>query len=124
MTKSVLVPIIACCAMCFGCGGNGSVPPPVADFSISVSPASVSTQVGGTTMPVTVSLNAQNGFTGAVTVSISGFPNGINSSPAAPFMLSPGTTQQVTFQRSQRPERLRWNFKARAGRFRTAEMQR
>jgi glycoprotein endo-alpha-1,2-mannosidase len=62
-----------------------------------ISPASVSTQVGGTSAPVTVSLNSVNGFTGAVNVTVSGFPNGINSSPVSPFMLSPGTSQQVTF---------------------------
>jgi glycoprotein endo-alpha-1,2-mannosidase len=81
-----------------GCGSSSpSPPPPAADFSIEISPASVSTQVGGTTLPVSVSLKAVNGFTGMVTVTASGFPNGINSSPAASFMLTAGTPQQVTF---------------------------
>jgi len=71
--------------------------PAVVDFSIFVSPASIATRVGGTTSPVTVSLNAANGFSGTVNVTVSGFPNGINSSPASSFTLSPGTTQQVTF---------------------------
>jgi hypothetical protein len=57
----------------------------------------ISTQVGGTTLPVTVSLTPQNGFTGSATVSVSGFPNGINPSPAASFMLTSGTPQQLTF---------------------------
>jgi len=87
--------------LCFlnGCGAASSPPspPPAADFSIEISPASVSTQVGGTTLPVSVSLKAVNGFTGMVTVTASGFPNGINSSPAASFMLTDGTTQRVTF---------------------------
>ena len=38
-----------------------------------------------------------NGFTGSVTVSVSGFPNGIDPSPTSPFTLSIGTPQQVTF---------------------------
>jgi len=32
-----------------------------------------------------------------VTVTVSGFPGGISSSPASPFILSPGTPQPVTF---------------------------
>jgi glycoprotein endo-alpha-1,2-mannosidase len=81
-----------------GCGSSSPHPLPLAaDFSIVISPASVSTQVGGTTSPVTVSLIPQNGFTGPVTVSVSGFPNGINPSPAASFMLTSGTPQQVSF---------------------------
>ena len=99
MKKSPLL-IIAICSLCLlnACGTSSpALPPPAADLSIAISPALISTQVGGTTSPVTVSLNPQNGFTGPVTVSVSGFPNGINSSPASPFMLSPGTTQQVSF---------------------------
>jgi hypothetical protein len=53
--------------------------------------------VGGTSAPVTVTLNAVNGFTSVVSVTISGFPNGINSSPASPFTLTAGMSQQVTF---------------------------
>jgi hypothetical protein len=46
---------------------------------------------------VSVSLNPVNGFTGAVKVTASGFPNGINSSPASSFTLTAGIPQQVTF---------------------------
>lgn len=98
MKKSSIILTLACClSILNGCGGGSSSPPPAQDFSISVSPSSVSTQVGGTTSPVTVSVTALNGFTSAVTVTSSGFPNGINSSLAAPFTLSPGMTQTVTF---------------------------
>ncbi len=69
-------------------------------FSIAVSPSSVSTQVGATTSPVTVSLNPVNGFTGTATITVSGFPLGINSSPASSFTVSAGATQQVTFSAS------------------------
>jgi len=78
------------------CGGSSS-PPLSPDFSVSLSSSSVATQVGGTTAPLTVSVNALNGFTGQVSVSIGGFPSGINSSPSSPFMVSPGTPQQITF---------------------------
>jgi glycoprotein endo-alpha-1,2-mannosidase len=82
-----------------GCGGSspGPPPPPLQDFSISVSPSSVSTQVGGTTQPVVVSLTPLNGFIGPVTVTLSGFPDGIASSPPSPFTLSTGTNQSFTF---------------------------
>jgi len=81
-----------------GCGTSLSAPqPPTPDFSIAISPSSVSTQVGAITSPVTVSLNAVNGFTGTVTVTVSGFPLGIDSSPASSFILSPGAPQRVTF---------------------------
>jgi glycoprotein endo-alpha-1,2-mannosidase len=99
MNKSPLL-LISICSLCLlnGCGSSSPPPPPpAADFSIAVSPSSVSTQVGATTSPVIVSLNPQNGFTGPVTVTVSGFPNGIHPSPAAPFMLTSGTPQQVTF---------------------------
>src|SRR5215813_4123570 len=51
-----------------GCGGGAAPPPPPPDFSLSVSPSSVSAQVGTTTAPVIISVNAQPGFSGSVTV--------------------------------------------------------
>jgi len=85
--------------MLTACGGGSSSvsPPPTPDFSISISAVSVSTQVGSTSAPIIVSLTPQNGFANSVTVTVSGFPNGINASPASPFALVPGTTQSVTF---------------------------
>jgi glycoprotein endo-alpha-1,2-mannosidase len=79
------------------CGGGSSSPPLSPDFSVGLSTTSVSTQVGGTTAPVTVSVNALNGFAGQVSVTVSGFPMGINSLPSSSFMVSPGTPQQITF---------------------------
>jgi hypothetical protein len=98
--KKYLMFGIASCIVYFltGCGSSQSPPPPmVPDFGISVSPPSVSTVVGSTTMPVSVALTVLNGFTGAVNVTVSGFPMGINALPAATFMLSAGMPQQITF---------------------------
>ena len=97
MKSFASLPFIFFLLLLTGCGGGTSPPPPPQEFSIDVSPSTISTQVGATTSPVTVSLNLQNGFKGSVTVNVSGFPKGIDSSPASSFMLSPGTTQQVTF---------------------------
>ena len=89
------------CLVFAACGGGSSAPPvqtpPTPDFRIAISPVSVSTQVGGTTAPITVSLVSQYGFTAPVTVTLSGFPYGIHASPASPFVLSSAATQQVTF---------------------------
>jgi len=96
--KTFLVALFFGPSLLAGCGGSSSPPPPAtADFSIDVFPASTSTRVGGTSSPVTVSLNAVNGFTGAVGVTVNGLPNGINSSASSSFMLTAGTPQQVAF---------------------------
>jgi glycoprotein endo-alpha-1,2-mannosidase len=79
------------------CGDGTSSPPSTPDFTLSVSPGSVSAEVGRTTSPFTVSVNGQNGFSGAVNITIDGFPNGIQPSPTPPLSLSPGATQQVAF---------------------------
>jgi hypothetical protein len=81
------------------CSAVVSAPPTPhpADFAISVTPSSVSTQVGGTPAPVAVSLTPRNGFAGQVTVTLSGLPLGVVSSPASPFTMSIGTTQSVAF---------------------------
>jgi hypothetical protein len=79
-----------------GCGAASQLPPP-SDFTIAVSPSSVSAQVGGTTSPITVSLISRNESMTPVTVSLSGFPLGINALPSSSFMVTPGTPQQVTF---------------------------
>ena len=95
-----------CLAVLFlsACGEGGSPPSPsssppksTGDFSLSISASSLSTQVGGTTSPVTLSVTGQNGFTGAVSFDLEGFPQGITSSPASPFSVSGGGSQQVTF---------------------------
>ena len=74
-----------------------SPPPPVADFSIAVSPNSTSSVVGGVTMPVTISVTPQNGFSGTVNVTLQGVPQGISVSPAAPLSIAAGGSQNITF---------------------------
>ena len=85
------------------CGGVTSTPspppelPPGADFSISLSTSSASTEVGGQTSPVTVSVTGINGFNLSVGVAVYGIPEGIASSPTAPFSVAAGSSQQLTF---------------------------
>jgi hypothetical protein len=78
-----------------GCGGSGSSTP-AADFSITVSPASLATAEGGTTAAATVTIAALNGFTGSVSVSIAGLPPGATAKPGFPVLIGPGAKQQFS----------------------------
>src|SRR3989442_344107 len=91
----------ACAALIvlIGCGGSSAPPPPppAPDFSISVSPSSVSIGVGGITSPVTISVNAKNGFARSVDIQLQGIPQEVTSSPSSSFSLAAGASQAVTF---------------------------
>src|SRR6185436_10601792 len=64
--------------------------PPAPDFSMSASPASVTAAQNDTTT-TTVSVSPQNGFSGAVTLGVSGLPAGATAS----FATNPTTTSSV-----------------------------
>jgi hypothetical protein len=66
------------------------------DFTLEVTPADISSRIGGTSTSFEISATAQNGFHGDVLVGLSGLPAGATSLPVAPFQLSVGTTQAVT----------------------------
>ena len=78
------------------CGG-GSATHPTPDFSLAVLPSSVSAAVGATTSPVTISVDAETGFSGPVSVALQGLPQGVTVSPSSSFSLSAGASQQITF---------------------------
>lgn len=80
---------------CGGGGGGGTGPPLEPDFSLAVSPTSQSVNAGGSAS-VSLSANAENGFSGQINVQISGVPAGVTASPNA-ITLEAGTSQQVTF---------------------------
>jgi hypothetical protein len=83
-----------------GCGGGGSsiAPPLPPSFSISISQANLS-MAPGTTATVNVSLVPQNGFTGAVNITVSNLPMGVTTSPPSPISLTSGS-QMITFSAS------------------------
>ena len=101
----MLAGIRCACAFCFavlasftvGCGGGGgggAQPlPPVADFSISISPGSLSVAQGTTSAPVAISITPQNGFTGSVQVTLSGVP----AKPSGAFSVAVGQSANVLF---------------------------
>lgn len=75
-----------------GSGGGTSVTP---DFAVSVSPSTL-TVVAGSTTTFQLSAQALNGFTGNVTVNVSGLPSGVTTTPSTPITLSSSTPQTVT----------------------------
>ena len=86
------------------CGSGGSSPlpsfsppPPAPDFSLSVSSGSISVEQGATSGAVTVAVNPNNDFTGSVSIAVEGLPAGVTSSPASPFSVAAGQSQQVSF---------------------------
>jgi hypothetical protein len=66
------------------------------DFSLAITPQSLSLTPGATGLPVQVAATALNGFTGSVSVALSGLPANVTASPAS-LSLTPGTAQSVTF---------------------------
>lgn len=86
-------------AACGGGGGTGGVqpPPPLPDFSIELSASSVSIAEGSTSAPVSISITAENDFSGDVQVAISGLPSGVITNPSAPFSVAPGQSVSVLF---------------------------
>src|SRR5437879_6043745 len=94
----ILILSFACAAsvVLTGCGGGSSSgPPPQQDFSVSVSPSATSVTVGTISPPAMITVASQNGFTGQVSIEISGLPPGATSSPATPFKVSTSRSQQV-----------------------------
>jgi hypothetical protein len=98
---SIFVFLLVVCAGCGGAGGGSAIvqppPPPAADFSIALSSTSLSLSQGATGPPVTVSVSGQNGFTGAVQLTLAGLPNGVLSNPASPFNIASGANAAIVF---------------------------
>jgi hypothetical protein len=70
-------------------------PPTQADFSLAVSPQTLSLTIGGTGQAVQLTATALNGFTGTTAVALSGLPAGVTANPAS-VSLAPGTPQSIT----------------------------
>ena len=71
-------------------------PAPAADFSLSVLPTSQSVTVGTASgSQVTLLATPTNGFTGAVSVAVSGLPTGVTASPTT-LTLTPGASQGLS----------------------------
>jgi len=92
---------IAITLSCSACGGGGSSiqlpPPPPQDFTLTLSSNSLSLQQGASSPAVNVSVTGQNGFVGAVQVTLSGLPAGVSSNPVSPFSVAAGASTSVIF---------------------------
>ena len=81
------------------CGGGGSgsppPPPPSPDFTLTLNPTSISIPAG-TSAQTTLSAAPLNGFSGSISVQMSGLPAGVTASLQT-FTLPPGAPQSVTF---------------------------
>jgi len=101
--KGIPILGLACVLFAAGCGGGGGSggsqppPPPQADFSLAFSSTSVSLSQGGTSSPLTVSVTAENGFTGTVQVALNNLPAGTTSNPASPFSVAAGQNATLVF---------------------------
>jgi hypothetical protein len=82
------------CLMLISCGG-GSKPAAEGDFTLTTTPANIALLPGGTGQQISVNAVSANGFTGTVTVAITGLPTGVTTQPST-LTLSPGTAQSVT----------------------------
>ena len=94
-----------CCASAIiavalvGCGGSGQTPPPTPpqqDFTLTLSAQSVFVPSGVGSGSVQISVQGENGFDQTVSVSLSGLPSGVTTSPALPVMVSAGSNQTIT----------------------------
>ena len=72
---------------------------PAADFSLSLNPASLTLTPGGSAGQVALSASALNGFTGSISVTLSGLPNGVAAQPSS-FVVNPGSSQNISFSAS------------------------
>ena len=83
-----------------GCGGTSSSPPPpppVADFTLNLSSSSISITQGASSPAVNVTVNAVNGFSGSVQVTLNAIPAGVTSNPVSPFSVAVGASTPVIF---------------------------
>jgi len=90
--------VVAILAIGLASCGVSSVPPiPVGDFNLSISSQSLFVPIGSGAETLQVSVQPTGGFNQPVTVSLSGLPEGVTSTPSSPFTLAPGGSQTVTF---------------------------
>ena len=93
-------------ALIVGCGGSsggtgtggGGGTPTSPDYSLSIQPTSATINPGSS-QTITISVQAQDGFTGSVSISIAGLPAGVTASPSSLTIQSPNS-QAVTFAAS------------------------
>ncbi len=82
--------------LAIGCGSSNQPARPAQDFTLTVSPSSLFAPIGVGSATVQVSVQAVNGFSQSLSLSFTGLPAGVSTSPALPLTLNPGTNQTIT----------------------------
>jgi hypothetical protein len=98
LLKTAYAACLLLCVALASCGKGSStatVSTPIADFSLTSTPATVALTAGGAGKQISVNAVPANGFSGKVAVSIGGLPAGVTANPAT-LTLTPGTAQSVT----------------------------
>ncbi len=99
----LVLSLVACgCSSSLSHPGTSSLtvtPASNPDFAVVAAPISVSLQSGGTPRSLTVAVNPVNGFTDAVTVTLSGLPSGVTATPAT-VSVTPGQLAQFKLSAS------------------------
>jgi hypothetical protein len=72
-----------------------SAPPPPPDFTLALSPTSLTITAGVAGSQISVMANAVSSFSGTVSVAIAGLPTGVTANPAT-LNLIPGAAQSTT----------------------------
>lgn len=100
LRHGVPVIVLLLASECAGCGSGSSSftqppPPPAADFSLGLSPNSVSILQGATSPAINITVNGLNGFSGSVQITLSALPAGVTSNPASPFTVAAGASVPI-----------------------------
>jgi hypothetical protein len=84
-------------AACSGGGTGGTGTGPTGDFSIAISPNTITLVQGASSTSATLTATALHGLSGNVSVTITGLPAGVSASPASPLTVALGSSVAVNF---------------------------
>lgn len=73
-------------------GPPGAAP----DFTLGVSPGTITATAGSNSTATTISISGLNGFTGNVIINIAGLPAGATTAPPLPFAVAASSSQSLT----------------------------
>ena len=102
LVRSLLAAAFSVALLLAGCASSNSKPANSLspDFSLVVTPSTISIQAGGPTEQISVTASSLNGFTAPVIFGVSGLPAGVTASPAAVSVQS-GISQTITIAASR-----------------------
>jgi hypothetical protein len=107
VSSSIFIALSVVTLSMMACGGGtttqlapNATPPPTSastpDFTLSVTPATVTLTQGGAPQSATISIAAKNSFSGTVQVTLSDLPSGVATNPASPLQIATSTSATAT----------------------------